>query len=139
MSGTDALQSALAGEYAAVYGYEVAAAKSSGNLRPRLIRALDVHRAARDALRARIAAQGATPVAAEPAYVVPDLTSQARTRAFATAIEQRLGVTYAQLILDASADTRTTGLEGLRASTVRAADWSGIVQDLPGIQQPFAG
>lgn len=139
MSSTDALQSALAGEHAAVYGYEVAAAKSTGDLRPRLVRALDVHRAARDALRARIAAQGVTPVAAEPAYVVPDLTTEARIRVFATAIEQRLGVTYAQLILEPDSSTRITGLDGLRASTIRAADWSGVVQDLPGIQQPSAG
>jgi hypothetical protein len=139
MSNAEALQSALAGEYAAVYGFEVAAAKSSGELRSQLVRALDVHRAGRDALRARIAAQGVTPVAAEPAYVVPDLRTDARTRIFATAIEQRLGVTYAQLILEPDTTTRQIGLDGLRASTIRAAGWSGIVQDLPGIQQPSAG
>lgn len=138
MSAIDAWQSALAGEHAAVYGYQVAAAKSSGDLRSRLVRALDAHRAARDSLQARIAAQGAAPVAAEPGYVVPDITTPASTLVFATAVEQRLGVTYAQLVLEADKDTRVTGLEGLRAATVRAADWSGIVQDLPGIQRPSA-
>jgi hypothetical protein len=136
MSSTEALQTALAGEYAAVYGYEVAAAKSSDALRSRLVRALDVHRASRDSLRARISAQGATPIAAEPGYVVPDLTTEAGIRLFATAIEQRLGIIYAQLILEPDLDTRRTGIEGLRSSTIRAADWSGIVQELPGIQQP---
>ena len=67
---------------------------------------------------------------------MPDLTTDAGIRLFATAIEQRLGITYAQLILEPDPDTRGTGLEGLRASTIRAADWSGIVQELPGIQQP---
>ena len=138
MSAIDGLQSALGGEYAAVYGYEVTAAKSDGDLRASLVRALNVHRANRDALRARIVAQGADPVAAEPAYVVPDVSTSTRARAFATAMEQRMGVTYAQLISEPDADTRTIGLNGLRDSTIRAAGWSGIVQDLPGIQQPSA-
>lgn len=139
MSALDGLQAALSGEYAAVYGYEVVAAKSTDPLRARLIRVLDVHRAARDALRARITAQGATPVAAEPAYVIPDVSTDVRVLAFATLMEQRLGVTYAQLVLETDNDARTIGLNGLRGSTIRAADWSGIVQDLPGIQQPSAG
>jgi hypothetical protein len=138
MTAVDALQSALAGEHAAVYGYEVITAPTDGNLRRRLARALDEHRAARDSLRARIVAQGATPVSAEPGYVVPGRTDAGDSAAIGTAalIEGRLGVVYASVIEEPDATVRRVGLTGLRECTVRASSWTGVVQDLPGIQQP---
>jgi hypothetical protein len=141
MSTIDALQSALAGEHAAVYGYEVVTAQADGTLRARLQRALDEHRAARDSLRARIVAQGATPVAAEAGYVVPgrDDRDPASAESAAALIEGRLGVVYATAIEEPDTTVRRIGLSGLRECTIRAAGWTEVVQDLPGIQQPSTG
>jgi sirohydrochlorin ferrochelatase len=141
MTAVDRLQQALAGEHAAVYGFEVLAAQASGSLRTRLSRALDEHRAARDALTARINAQGAVPVSAERGYVVPGRGSDQAddVEDSAALMEQRLGVLYAQAIEDPDPQVRRVGLAGLRATTIRATSWTGIVQDLPGLQQPSVG
>jgi hypothetical protein len=141
MSAVERLQQALAGEHAAVYGFEVLAAQAGGSLRSRLSRALDEHRAARDTLTARIAAQGAVPVSAERGYVVPGRgsTSTDDVEDAAALMEQRLGVLYARAIEDPDPQVRRVGLSGLRGATIRATTWTGTVQDLPGLQQPSVG
>jgi hypothetical protein len=128
-------QTLLAGEHAAVYGFQVMAAQARGDLRARLIEAVDLHRAARDTLIVALTAQGATPVVSEAAYVLPSGSTPAETAAL---IETRLGVIYMSGVADPDSDVRATALDGLRSSTVRAAGWSGEAPTLPALNDPAA-
>ena len=137
MTTAESYQPLLAGEHAAVYGYQVLAAQASGGLRARLVTDLNAHRAARDTLAAVIAAQGQTPIAAEPAYAMPSRGEGAASNSpaeTAALIESRLGLLYAQAIAEPDGDVRRTGLSGLRATTVRSSTWSGTVPVLPGLE-----
>jgi hypothetical protein len=133
MRDVERLQEALAAEHAAVYGYQVVAARVGGALRRRCVRAIDAHRAARDTLTAAIAAEGAEPVAALRGYVVPDATTSAAVRAFGATIERRVATVYADVVASADGQTRRVGLEGLRAAAVREAGWAGAAPTLPGL------
>jgi len=133
------LQQALAAEHAAVYGYQVVAARVDAALRRRCVRAVDAHRAARDALTATIAAEGTAPIAALRGYVVPDATSPAAVQSFGAAIERRVATVYAEVVASTDGLTRRVGLDGLRAAAVREATWTGAAPTLPGLSPVAAG
>lgn len=81
MTLAEVLEAALVAEHQAVYGYGVAGARLGGRPRAAALAALDTHRVRRDRLAALLAATGATPPAAAPAYALPfpvrDATSAA--------------------------------------------------------------
>ena len=66
-----ALQTALAAEHAAVYGYGVAGALLGGADLANAKADWNAHQLARDNLQAMLTRLGATPVAASPAYKLP--------------------------------------------------------------------
>ena len=66
-----ALQSALAAENAAIYGYGVAGAQLGTAARERALRDWTEHEAARDQLQAMLTSLGVKPAAAQPAYRLP--------------------------------------------------------------------
>ena len=76
MTPLDALQTTLAGEHAAVYVYGVLGARTSRSAEPQLFAdvadAYATHRARRDQLMTMVRDAGGTPVAAEPAYELPE-------------------------------------------------------------------
>ena len=71
MTALEALQEVLRTEHAAVYGYGVIAAQTSGPQRRAALNGLDTHRARRDHVRAMVVAAQGTPVEAAPAYRLP--------------------------------------------------------------------
>lgn len=136
MSELSALQAALAGEHAAVWAYGVVGARLPAAQRPRALADLAAHRRARDLLQARLRARGATPVAPDPAYLlpfaVPDRGAALRLAAF---VEHRLAADYVAL-LGATADRpgRAAALAALTATATREAGWrltAGLPPDGP--------
>ena len=131
-----ALQNALSGEHAAVYGYGVLAVRLTGAQKDSARNAYDTHRARRDVLIGLIEAQNDKPVAAAPAYALPfPVTTAPDAVRLATQLEERLGDSYADLIQAASGDTRRTALEWLTDSAVRAVRWRGTSIAFPGLPE----
>jgi uncharacterized protein DUF4439 len=129
-----ALQVALAGEHAAVYGYGVAGAMLAGAALAQARADWTAHQVARDTLEAMLTGLGATPVAASPAYDLPfAVTGAASARALAAALED--GVTRAYLGVVAVNDPalRTFGATAMQASANRAVAWSGVTVAFPGM------
>ncbi len=135
MSLLDALQAALAGEHAAVYGYGVVGAQVASAADQRAARAgYDVHRARRAALVSLVTSNGGQPVAANPAYDVGGpVTTPAEARALAGRIESSAAGPYADLVAAADGALRTTAASWLRDAAVRGAGWTGTAEAFPGL------
>ena len=133
---TTSLQTALAGEHAAVYGYGVLAVHLTGAQRSAAQNAYDTHRARRDVLIPLIEAASAAPVAAAPAYVLPfPVVTASDAAKLAAQLEERLGAAYADIVQAAEGDTRRTGLEWLTDAAVRAVRWRGTSVAFPGLPE----
>ncbi|MGI8699458.1 MAG: ferritin-like domain-containing protein [Mycobacteriales bacterium] len=120
-----ALQAWLAGEHAAIYGYGVVGGRLPRPLRAAVVTARDAHRARRDGLQGLLAARGVDPVAAAPAY---DLPQPARTPAealrLAAGIEERLArASYAVVAAADTGDLRRLAAGALQEQAVRASGW----------------
>lgn len=133
---TSALQTALAGEHAAVYGYGVLAVRLTKAQRNAAQNAYDTHRARRDVLIGLIEGASADPVAAAPAYALPfPVVTAADAVKLAAQLEERLGAAYADIVQAAESDTRRTGLEWLTDAAVRAVRWRGTSVAFPGLPE----
>jgi Domain of unknown function (DUF4439) len=129
-----ALQGALAAEHAAVYGFGVVGAYSSGAALAQARAGWRAHQVARDTLEAMLTRLGATPVAASPAYELPfAVTGPASAKELASALEK--GVTRAYLALVSVNDPalRTFGAKAMQISANSATAWSGITVAFPGM------
>lgn len=133
---TAALQAALAGEHAAVYGYGVVGALLDGDRQADARTVLAAHEHSRDRLRDLVRSAGATPVAAHAAYRLPfDVADAESARRLAAEIEWRLTDVYIDLVAaTTSADLRKVGVAGAVDSTRRAVRWSGESVAFPGLQ-----
>jgi hypothetical protein len=129
-----ALQTALAAEYAAIFGYGVAGAHLAGSSQSAAKQYWTGHNEARDALAAMISALGATPVAAQAFYQLPFVVHDAAS-AMALAAYLEDGVTRAYLGIVAVSDRqlRTFGALAMQDSAERAAFWRGSTQAFPGL------
>jgi hypothetical protein len=130
----DALQAALAGEHAAMYGVGVAGGKLSGARFAQATAAFEEHRRRRDQLAGLVVQAGATPAAAEPAYDLPQAVTDAATAtALVLLIERRLSVVYADLV-EAAEQTpvRTLAIQALIATSRAQLTWGGTAQAFPG-------
>jgi hypothetical protein len=131
-----ALQTALANEHAAVYGYGVLAVRLSGAQRDAATNAYNTHLARRGVLIGQIIAEDDTPVAAAPAYALPfPIVSASDATKLAAQLEERLAGAYADLVQAAAGDTRRTALEWLTDSAVRAVRWRGTSVAFPGLPE----
>ena len=136
----DALNSTLAGEYAAIYGYGLVAAQLVGTTKRQAQSAIDSHRVRRDQMRASITATGQSPPIPAAAYdSSTPVTTPAQASDLAAAIESGLAGSYAQLAaLSADGERRTAALAA-QESAVRAASWSTTTQAFPGsVDGPLA-
>jgi hypothetical protein len=140
MSTLDALQAALAGEHACIYGYGLVGAHVSESAADRARDGYETHRARREELARQIRLRHGEPVAALPAYVVPvEVDDDRSARQLAGLLEQRLAVLYAQLIEVTSVPAlRELALTTLIETSVLAARWTGDTVALPGIDEPQA-
>lgn len=135
MSAVDALQAALAGEHACIWGYGVVGGNLTGDEADAARAALGTHRARRTPLAEQLRLREAEPVAALAAYELPyPVADAAAARDLATLLEQRLAGIYADLIgLTNLGGVRRLATTALAESARLAAHWSGDVTALPGI------
>ena len=134
MNQVQALQAALAGEHAALYGVGVAGGKLNGARFQAATDAYDRHRTNRDHLSALITAAGETPVAAEPAYDLPQaVTNAATATALILLIERRIASVYGDLVEAAEQPAvRSLAIATLLASANAQLSWGGAPVALPG-------
>ncbi|GHH78834.1 hypothetical protein GCM10018781_55390 [Kitasatospora indigofera] len=135
-----ALQSALAAEHAAVYGYGVVGAKLPDDQQRTDARtAFATHEARRDTWRRLLAGSGATPGAAAAGYQLPFAVADAAGAArLAAHIEARLTDVYGELVAALPADRRVTAADALRGTALQARRWGSAVTAFPGLPEAAA-
>ena len=130
------LQSALAGEHAAIYGYGVVGAHLRGAARAMARDAYDEHRARRDQLQRLLVERNATPVAASAAYRLPHpVETAADATSLATELEERLAAVWVDAVADLLDDLRELAAQVLQDVAVRAAEWRGGSVPFPGLSE----
>lgn len=129
-----ALQSALAGEHAAIYGYGVVGAHLP-LAEQRSARAADAtHRARRDQLRELLISRAATPVAAAATYRLPfPVRTPAQARSLAVVLEERVAALWVDAVGNLGRDLRALAARAVQDAAVRAAMWRGSSAALPGL------
>jgi hypothetical protein len=129
-----ALQSALAAEQVACYGYGVVGAYSHGADAATAQADWVAHQVARDKLTAIISSAGATPVPAAVAYQLPVAVHTGdQARALAAALEDGVARAYVGLVGVTDVALRRVGVAGLQAAALRAAAWSQHTTAFPGL------
>ncbi|MFC0041139.1 DUF4439 domain-containing protein [Actinomadura rayongensis] len=124
MSLADELGAALEAEHAAVYGYGVLGARLSGPARVTAVAAWNAHRAARDALAARLTALGARAPAAAPAYALPVKPASPTAAArLAALLEDGVVAGYAGLAGASDPAVRTFAAGAMQEAVRRAVRW----------------
>ncbi|MFI6449265.1 ferritin-like domain-containing protein [Kitasatospora sp. NPDC050543] len=138
--GTAALQSALAAEHAAIYGYGVIGARLPDDQQRTDARsAFAAHEARRDAWQRLLAGAGASPAAAAPGYQLPFAVSDAATAGkLAAHVETRLTDVYAALVGQAAGPLRLAAADALRECALRARQWGATPTAFPGLPDPAA-
>ncbi|MGW7679940.1 ferritin-like domain-containing protein [Kribbella sp. NPDC054772] len=134
MNQVEALQAALAGEHAALYGVGVAGGKLSGARFRDATDTFEQHRDNRDRLSALLVAAGETPVAAEPAYDLPQaVTNTATATALVLLIERRIAAVYGDLVEAAEQPAvRAFAVDSLLGSATAQLTWGGAPVAFPG-------
>lgn len=136
MTDVDALQKALAGEHAAVWGYAVVGAHVRGASLASARAALTVHLARRDRLAARVRDLGGTPVAAEPAYELPHpVRTASDAEVLATDLEEKVAAVWADAVAATTGADRTAAVAALSDAAVRGALWRGGSVPFPGMPE----
>ena len=134
-----ALQTALAAEHTAVYGYAVAGAHLTGSRQQAATRGWIAHQLARDALAVMVTALGAQPVPASATYQLPFPVRDAQSAAALLALlEDGLATAYLGVVALTSDRLRLFGARGVRTAALRATGWRGSTLAFPGLQ-PAAG
>jgi len=129
-----ALQSALAAEEAAVYGYGIVGANLTGSPQAAAKAGWVAHQTAADALEAMLQSRGAQPTAAAAGYLLPiTVRSDSEAVSLAVILEDRIEAAYLGLVALNSTAIRQFGALQLRAAALRAAAWRGSTVAFPGL------
>jgi hypothetical protein len=131
-----ALQSALAAEHSACYGYGVVGAHLAVGSAAMAAAGTDwlVHQRTRDQLTAMISARGGQPAASAVAYALPfPVTSASTATQLAATMEDRVAQAYLALVALPEPDLRAFGAEQVREAALRAESWRGSTQAFPGL------
>jgi uncharacterized protein DUF4439 len=133
----DALQTALAGEHAALYVYGALGARTSESATPllfqRISEAYAAHRAWRDLLTSRLVDEGAEPTPAAPAYELPDTPpTPAGVELAAAGVEGRCAETYSYVVANTSGADRSWAIGALTRAATRMVGFGAAPQPLPG-------
>lgn len=134
ITAVKALQTALAAEHAAVYGYGVVGARGGD----RYARAADhdwkVHREHRDQLIALLRQRHVDPVGSKAGYALPfDVDGPRSAARLASHLEDGVAAAYLQLVAVTDPKLRSLGARLLRDATVRGARWGGSTAAFPGM------
>lgn len=134
-----ALQSALAAEQAACYGYGLVGAHLNASRSQSRSADSDwvAHQRARDNLTALITAAGADPGPAPVAYQLPvHVQTPAGARSLAVTLEQKVARAYLGLVALPEHSLRALGARQLTAAALRAAAWRHATVAFPGLPAP---
>jgi hypothetical protein len=140
MTEVDVLQEVLANEHAALYVFGVLGARTSESAAPELHLALraayDAHRSRRDEVTGRLAADGASPVAAATAYEVPPgLETPDGVAAAALDLERACAAVYAAAVAGTTAERRAWAIGALNDAAVRELGFRGTPEMFPGADE----
>lgn len=129
---SEALQAALAGEYATIYAYGRAGALLNGD-QVSALTDLATHRTDRDRLREWLVADGVQPQPPAPAYTLPEpVTGDVSARNLLAEVELRLIPLYSQLVAEAGDPARTAwAIRQVRECALRAQSWGAAGQAFP--------
>jgi len=131
---TAALQSALAAEHAAVYGYGIVGANLTGSMQAAAMTDWVAHQVARDTLEAMLRSWGSEPVPAAAAYRLPvTVRTPSQAVSLAVLLEDRVATTYLSLVALSGVSIRQFGALQVRAAALRAAAWRGSTVPFPGL------
>ena len=131
-----ALQTALAAEHSACYGYGVVGAHLAVGSAALGAAAADwfAHQRARDQLTAMISDRGGHPATSAVAYELPfPVTSATAAAQLAATIEDGVAQAYQALVALSEPDLRLLGAEQVRMSALRAESWRGLTAAFPGL------
>lgn len=129
-----ALQTALAAEHAAIYGYGVVGAHGGEEYAMAADRDWNVHRAHRDTLVALLRQRHLEAPGAKPAYALPfDVTTPRTAARLAAHLEDGIAAAYLVLVGVQDVKLRSLGARMLRDATVRGARWGGSTAAFPGM------
>ncbi|MDX6334854.1 MAG: hypothetical protein QOG05_2194 [Streptosporangiaceae bacterium] len=129
-----ALQSALAAENAAIYGYGVAGAQLGTAARDQALRDWTLHELARDRLQAMLTSLGVKPVAAQPAYQLPfPVHGTQAAISLAGYLENQVAAAYLGIVALDDPRLRAWGAREARACALRATTWLGRTAAFPGL------
>lgn len=131
-----ALQSALAAEHSACYGYGVVGAHLPVGSTALATAGADwiAHQRARDELTAMISDRGGQPVAAAVAYELPfPVTSPATAAELAATMEDRVAQAYQAVVALSEPQLRMFGAEQVLQAALRAESWRGSTEAFPGL------
>jgi Domain of unknown function (DUF4439) len=134
-----ALQSALAAEQAACYGYGVVGAHLNANHSESGSADSDwvAHQLARDNLTVLITSAGAQPGPAQVAYQLPvRVQTPAGARSLAVILEEKVAQAYLGLVALPEQSLRALGARELTVAAVRAAAWRQATVAFPGLPAP---
>ncbi|HEU4946040.1 MAG TPA: ferritin-like domain-containing protein [Kribbella sp.] len=134
MTEKEALQAALAGEHAAMYGVGVAGGRLKGARFSAATTVYEDHRKRRDRLAAFLVEAGEEPVAAEAAYDLPQpVTSTTAATALVLLIQRRLTSIYGELVEAAEQrSVRTFAIQSLIAMSHTQLNWGATPAAFPG-------
>lgn len=128
------LQTALAAEQAASYGYGVAGAHLGGARYAAAAADCVTHERARDDLTAMITALGGKPRPAAIAYRLPGrVRTASEAAALAVTLERDVTAAYLGLVAVSAPALRAFAAQNMRACAVRAVRWGGRCPAFPGL------
>ncbi len=134
MTKIAALQTALAAEHAAGYGYGVVGARSPKASRTTARSAYDAHRARRDELSRLIVARHSRPAAAAPSYTLPfPVRDETDARRLAIYLEEGTAASYANLVSTSEGELRAFAARALLQAAIRASEWRRASIPFPGL------
>lgn len=134
-AGAGALAEALSAEHAAVYGYEfIGGAAEDEDRRERASTLALTHKALRDELRAALVERGVEPPPALSSYPLPSDLGDESIDAFAAGLEVTSTRAYLWLAASREIELRLTGARRLQEAVVRALEWGGEPDALPGFE-----
>jgi hypothetical protein len=140
MTETDALQTTLAAEHAAVFVYGALGGRTSRTATPELFATVSAayaaHRARRDHLVRELTAIGLEPVASEAAYELPRrLDTPAQIERAGLDLSRSSAATYAYLVANTVEDRRRWAIQALNETAVRELAFRGTPETFPGADE----
>ncbi|MFD0483285.1 ferritin-like domain-containing protein [Kineococcus sp. GCM10028916] len=132
-AGTAALQAALAGEHAAVFGFALVEGRLPDPRRAEAAADLAAHRVARDDLVDVLVSRGGDPAQAAVGYDAAVPTAEAAT-ALAATMTERLTGAYADVVATSAPD-RPLAVSALVRNARAARRWGSTVTSFPGMAE----